>query len=209
MTTNIKAKYQEQQLCLTLSLKPAVMTLIQRETKPHAQKMKNRKQEMTLFIPKRIWNLTKRAMLKIGIPLAVKISYPKFKDGQATVRDVKKNQNFEYVDDIYQTFVRAYSQKQLAEACVALDAMTPEPMNTMFENKEERMLAVEKQKARRSLVVENVPSTTPISVVLAQEEAAKIAKSAKRAPPRCAVCKNPMKGHKKIKDCPKNQKPSQ
>ncbi|XP_028413623.1 uncharacterized protein LOC114536461 [Dendronephthya gigantea] len=30
---------------------------------------------------------------------------------------------------------------------------------------------------------------------------------AKRAPPRCAVCKNPMKGHKKIKDCPKNQKP--
>ncbi len=44
----------------------------------------------------------------------------------------------------------------------------------------------------------------PVSVILAKEKAAKVAKSAGRAPPRCAVCKNLMKGHKK--DCPKNQK---
>ena len=45
-----------------------------------------------------------------------------------------------------------------------------------------------------------------VSVVLAQEKTAEAAKSTRRAPPRCAVCKNLMKGHKNIKDCPKNQK---
>ncbi len=46
----------------------------------------------------------------------------------------------------------------------------------------------------------------PVSVVLAKEKAAKVAKSAGRAPTRCAVRKNLMKGHKNVKDCPKNQK---
>lgn len=27
-----------------------------------------------------------------------------------------------------------------------------------------------------------------------------------RAKPRCAMCNQPMKGHKNVKDCPKNRK---
>ena len=45
-----------------------------------------------------------------------------------------------------------------------------------------------------------------VSVVLAQEKTAEAGKSTGRAPPRCAVCKNLIKGRKNIKDCPKNQK---
>jgi hypothetical protein len=46
-----------------------------------------------------------------------------------------------------------------------------------------------------------------VATVLAQETAAKVGKAAAgRAPPRCSVCKNLMKGHKNIEDCPKNQK---
>ena len=40
-----------------------------------------------------------------------------------------------------------------------------------------------------------------VSQVLAQE---KQAKKAEKAAPHCRICKNPMKGHKNVKDCPKN-----
>ena len=38
--------------------------------------------------------------------------------------------------------------------------MTPDPMNTMFE-KQPREVAIQKQKAGKSLVVNDVPPTTP------------------------------------------------
>ena len=65
-----------------------------------------------------------------------------------------------YVEQIYQTYVAASSKKALHDACQKLDAMTPDPMNTMFE-KQPREVVIQKQKARKSLVVDDVPPTTP------------------------------------------------
>ena len=64
-----------------------------------------------------------------------------------------------YVEQIYQTYVAASSKKTLHDARQKLDAMTPDPMNTMFE-KQPREVAIQKQKARKSLVVNDVPPTT-------------------------------------------------
>lgn len=56
--------------------------------------------------------------------------------------------------------MRASQNGSLQKACDELDEMTPAPMNTMLE-KEEREVAVKKKNARKSLVVEDVPPTTP------------------------------------------------
>lgn len=65
-----------------------------------------------------------------------------------------------YVEQKYQTYVAASSKKTLHDARQKLDAMAPDPMNTMFE-KQPREVAIQKQKARKSLVVNDVPPTTP------------------------------------------------
>ena len=56
-----------------------------------------------------------------------------------------------YVEQIYQTYVAASSKKALHDARQKLDAMTPDPMNTMFE-KQPREVSIQKQKARKSLL---------------------------------------------------------
>ncbi|XP_028408273.1 uncharacterized protein LOC114530875 [Dendronephthya gigantea] len=149
-------------------------------------------------------NLCRKAKLHEDGTPQVKVSYPKFKGGDATVRESKVKQNFG------KEVKRMNGAMSINEkASEKLKEMTPAPMNTMFENKELKEIAIKKQEARKNLVVEDVPPTT-ISVVLAQEKAAKAAKAASgRAAPRCSLCKNLMKGHKEVKDCPKNQKQTQ
>ena len=63
-----------------------------------------------------------------------------------------------YVEKIYQTYVATSSKKTLHDAHQELDVMTPDPMNTMFE-KQPREVAIQKQKVRKSLVVNDVPTT--------------------------------------------------
>ena len=43
-----------------------------------------------------------------------------------------------------------------------------------------------------------------VEEVEAAERAARTATKGKKAP-RCSICRNPMKGHKRVLDCPKNQ----
>ncbi|XP_028394476.1 uncharacterized protein LOC114518669 [Dendronephthya gigantea] len=106
-------------------------------------------------------NLCRKAKLHEDGTPQVKVSYPKFKGGDATVRESKVKQNFEYVEEIYQTFLKASGNGTLKKASEKLKEMTPAPMNTMFENKELKEIAIKKQKARKNLVVEDVPPTTP------------------------------------------------
>lgn len=44
-----------------------------------------------------------------------------------------------------------------------------------------------------------------ISVVQDMQQRANTNSEKTRAQPRCSTCKNPMKGHKNIKDCPRNR----
>ncbi|KAJ7318629.1 hypothetical protein OS493_037745 [Desmophyllum pertusum] len=135
---------------------------------------------------------------KVNQPL--KVSYPKFKNGEATVRNLKIEQNFDYVEELFQ-FYMGLSKQQLEDAIKELKDMTPEPMNTMLD-KQPREEAIRKRAERLSMVTKDVPPTAPVPVQAESE----IRGQTTRARLVCSACKNPMKGHKSITDCPKNRK---
>jgi hypothetical protein len=68
-----------------------------------------------------------------------------------------------YVEEIFQTYITASSNKTLEKARKKLEGMAPDHMNTMFE-KQPRDEAIRKQKKRKSFVVEDVPPTTSSKV---------------------------------------------
>ncbi|KAK3745840.1 hypothetical protein QZH41_014931 [Actinostola sp. cb2023] len=78
-----------------------------------------------------------------------KIVFPKFKNGEATIRDVRVKADFGYVQEIYDTFL-ASTKDDLAFARAELQEMTPAPMNTML-NKESKEEALEKRAQRMHL----------------------------------------------------------
>ncbi|KAK3715783.1 hypothetical protein QZH41_018834 [Actinostola sp. cb2023] len=80
----------------------------------------------------------------------VKLVYPKFKDGVASVRDVRVRQNFGYVDDIYNTFLEANGKPGLMKTTKQeLKDMNPLPMNSMLQ-KEPREKALSKKRKRQA-----------------------------------------------------------
>ncbi|CAB4018454.1 Hypothetical predicted protein, partial [Paramuricea clavata] len=88
----------------------------------------------------------------------VKISYPKFKNGEATVRNVRVAQNFAYIQEIYETFELS-SKADLKGAAVKLKEMCPPPMNTML-SKQTKREALKKRSDRSQIVIQDVPPTT-------------------------------------------------
>lgn len=80
-------------------------------------------------------------------------------------------------------------------------------MNTMLD-KETRESALDSRQKRKKMVPKNVPPTTPLAEVL-EKEAFSITdatqtRKRKRKAGQCHTCKRPMKGHSRIKDCPRN-----
>ncbi|KAK3731006.1 hypothetical protein QZH41_018754 [Actinostola sp. cb2023] len=96
----------------------------------------------------------------------VKVVWPKYKNGEATVRNVRIKPNFDYIEEIYQTFLEAKKEGQLKDAMQELTAMTPAPMNTMLEEKQTKADALEKRTARRSMTVKDVPPTAPGTCII-------------------------------------------
>ncbi|CAB4008089.1 Hypothetical predicted protein [Paramuricea clavata] len=92
--------------------------------------------------------------------------------------------------------INDFSLVQLEAARLELQAMTPAPMNTMLE-KQPRDKATELWKKRKSMVVQEVPRTVQVNE-------SSMTQTVLRKPRYCRSCKNPMKGHKNVKDCPKN-----
>ncbi|XP_020624355.1 uncharacterized protein LOC110061837, partial [Orbicella faveolata] len=134
-----------------------------------------------------------------------KFTYPKFKNGEATVRDIRISQNFDYVEEIFQTFLSA-SNDDLKGAAAKLKQITPLPMNSMLE-RESKTDAIKKKTDRSKKVVEDVPPTTPVDQV--QEQAlgnTQTAAKKRKVPPKCSLCRHPTKGHSKVTTCPKNQR---
>jgi hypothetical protein len=108
------------------------------------------------------------------------VVYPKLKNGEATVRNVKVKPNYgmqtiqfrttkwllnfnffcslDYVEEIFNMFIDAKQNKRLEAARLELQTMTPAPMNTMLE-KQPRDKATESWKKRKSMVVQEVPRT--------------------------------------------------
>ena len=65
-----------------------------------------------------------------------------------------------YVDDIFETLVKAMKANSLQQAIEKLTELTPPPMHTMLD-KQPRSDAIAKKKARDSMTYEEVPPTTP------------------------------------------------
>ncbi|CAB3995098.1 Hypothetical predicted protein [Paramuricea clavata] len=127
------------------------------------------------------------------------VVYPKFKNGEAVVRNVKVQQNFDYVDEIYETMIDAILNKKLKKAIKELKDLTPPPMNKMLDQ-QPHTEAIKKKKRRESMPIVDVPPTNPVPAVVVSNPG-----DSTRSKPKCKACKRPMKGHKKFKDCPKNQ----
>ncbi|CAB3998933.1 Hypothetical predicted protein [Paramuricea clavata] len=89
----------------------------------------------------------------------IKVSYPKFKNGEATIRSVRVAQNFDYVQEIYETFLSA-TEKDLKSKEVELKQMCPPAMNTML-NKQTKEEEVRKRNDRREMTIEDVPPSIP------------------------------------------------
>ncbi|XP_074630083.1 uncharacterized protein LOC141888915 [Acropora palmata] len=106
-------------------------------------------------------NLQRKVKKKEDGVERVKVLYPKFKNGEATVRNARIVQNFDYVEEIFQTYLKA-SKDDLDDAASKLKRMVPAPMNSMLD-KQPRGEAVEKMEKRRSMVVADIPPTIPVS----------------------------------------------
>ncbi|CAB3984912.1 Hypothetical predicted protein [Paramuricea clavata] len=134
----------------------------------------------------------------------VVVVYPKFKNGEATVKGVKVEADFQK----YETFLDCQKNNHLKKELEDLEKITPEFMNTMME-KQSREEAIKKNVERKAMVVEDVPPTTAVTVRVPSTglNLSEIVENptSQRAEPHCTLCGKPMKGHKNVLDCPKNQ----
>ena len=122
--------------------------------------------------------------------------------------------------------MKSIEQNLLHEAKETLKEMTPSPMNTMLQ-KQAKEDAIKKDIERKQMKSVNVPPTTPgnaiifgvscylfdfifstllliyfyIYTVVSNIQPKNIQGNVRR----CTTCKNPMKGHKNVTKCPKNQ----
>ena len=115
------------------------------------------------------------------------------------MRSVRVVQNFEYVDEIYQTFKLA-SKGDLKDATLKLKEMCPPPMHTML-FKQPKDEAQKKRLDRSQMIIQDVPPTMSVAQYTEQLKKKQKTKNALH----CKSCGNPMKGHKKITECPKNK----
>ncbi|XP_065068881.1 uncharacterized protein LOC135694119 isoform X2 [Rhopilema esculentum] len=127
----------------------------------------------------------------------IAVHYPKFKNGEATIKEVKINQNFDYVSELFETILNMTAEEK-EQAMVELHTATPQPLCAEFD-KETREEAVEKRTKRQNMCMQEVPATC-LESNTTEAAPRKLQKS-----PHCRLCNNPMKGHKDISDCPRNQ----
>lgn len=112
----------------------------------------------------------------------VKVVYPKFKNGEATVRNIRVAPNYgmqncteivimyswkaianifslDYVDELYKLFLKC-GEDTLNKANKELVDMSPAPMDNMLE-KQPRTEALKNKEIRKGLVAKDVPPTAP------------------------------------------------
>ncbi|XP_046862027.1 uncharacterized protein LOC124455428 [Xenia sp. Carnegie-2017] len=96
-----------------------------------------------------------------GVP-QVKVHYPKFKNGEAVVRNVKVAQDFGYVEDIYQVLCSALiDEETLEKAKGDLLRMAPLPMNSTLD-KQSKSEAISKKARRQSMPAVHFPQLSQV-----------------------------------------------
>eukprot|EP00795_Rhopilema_esculentum_P009961 gene9960-18577_t len=108
---------------------------------------------------------------------------------------LKKN----YVSELFETILNMTAEEK-EQAMVELHTATPQPLCAEFD-KETREEAVEKRTKRQNMCMQEVPATC----LVAESNTTEAAPRKLQKSPHCRLCNNPMKGHKDISDCPRNQ----
>jgi len=122
------------------------------------------------------------------------VSYPKFKEGEATVKEAKVSSNYDYVADIYET-ITTTPRAELKVLAGELKRQVPEPVHTMLADKETKEDAVAKYKKRKEMeTVICLPTCTEEEL---QPTGQRTRTATGRRAPHCSKCGKPKRGHKK------------
>lgn len=95
---------------------------------------------------------------EVGNPI-FRVTYPNFKDGEATVREAKVSANFDYVTDIYDILTKT-TRAELKLLEEELKGEVPDPINTMLD-RESREGALSKYQTRKEKTTVLCPQTCP------------------------------------------------
>eukprot|EP00794_Sanderia_malayensis_P011453 gene11453-biopygen9132 len=107
------------------------------------------------------YNIQRNVAKKRDGSRKVKIVFPKFKNGEATVRDERIPPNFDYIQDIFQTMEEALKNPENSQiAASQWKRQTPQHMDSMLP-KQLREAALQQWLHKQSLVVLDVPPTNP------------------------------------------------
>ncbi|XP_068685905.1 uncharacterized protein [Montipora foliosa] len=125
--------------------------------------------------------------------IKVKVRYPKFKDGEATVREIKVEQNYEYVAEIYETLIST-SREDLKAVKEDLDRQTPQALHSMLQNKENKEEAIGKYHSRKQKETVICPPTCSDAELQSIVQPAANGATRKRKTHTCSKCGKPRKG---------------
>eukprot|EP00794_Sanderia_malayensis_P020743 gene20743-22772_t len=89
----------------------------------------------------------------------VTVTYPIFKNGDATVRNKRVSQTYGYIGSVFQSLLIGIAEEKLEFYKKKIEVMTPAPMHSVLQ-KEDKMTAIDKFITRQSLTTAEVPSTS-------------------------------------------------
>ncbi|XP_068759957.1 uncharacterized protein [Montipora capricornis] len=140
------------------------------------------------------YNLTREPKVdKQGKP-KLKVTYPKFKLGEATVREVRVAQNYDYVEELYATLIRT-PREVLNRIQDELAEETPEALHTMLPDKEDKEAAKNNYHQRKAKETVLCPPTCSDAELQQIQQTTVVGQ--RRKSPMCRKCGNPRRGHKK------------
>ncbi|XP_068712766.1 uncharacterized protein [Montipora foliosa] len=141
------------------------------------------------------YNLNRQAKTNANGEATLRVNYPKQKYGEATVKEGKSQQNYDYVTDIYRVLVNT-PRIQLKQTVEELQAIVPEPVCSTW-NKQSKADAITKYKERKA------KETTLVAPTFTEQEMPQCRQQEnargrrKRKAPTCSKCGAPRKGHKR------------
>ncbi|XP_068754519.1 uncharacterized protein [Montipora capricornis] len=143
------------------------------------------------------WNLNRDRLKDAQGNAKLRVTYPKFKEGEGTVREARVKQNYGYVAKIYDILVTT-SREDLDLLKDELTAQVPEPLHSLLKDKESKVEAKEKYLSRKKRETVICPPTcSDAELQQLQNTPANIGGQRPRKAPTCKKCGQPRKGHKK------------
>ncbi|XP_078384210.1 uncharacterized protein LOC144666703 [Oculina patagonica] len=140
------------------------------------------------------YNLNRETKVDEHAEPKLKVTYPKYKQGEATVREVKVVQNYDYFAELYETMTTT-PREVLNGIRDELAEEEPEALHTMLVEKEDKETAKDKYKQRKAKETVLCPPTCSDADLQRLTQQTTVV--GRRRTPMCRKCGNPRRGHKK------------